>query len=140
VEHRPIILASAELMILESEDRILLQRRTDNGQWAIPGGIMEPGETFEETARRETREEVGLDLGELQFFTLLSGPDFYFKYPNGDEVYNVTAVYIARQFSGTLVSDGESSEFGFYPLDELPGPLVSLNQMVVDRYRQSLGV
>ncbi|RPJ45085.1 MAG: NUDIX domain-containing protein, partial [Chloroflexi bacterium] len=115
IGHRPLILASAEVLVLDNENRLLLQRRADNGLWAIPGGMMEPGETFEETARRETLEEVGLELGELELFTVLSGPDFYYKYPNGDEVYNVTAVYIARSFSGALKMDEESTEIGFYP-------------------------
>jgi 8-oxo-dGTP pyrophosphatase MutT (NUDIX family) len=134
IGHRPLILVSAELLILDGENRLLLQRRADNGLWAIPGGMMEPGETFEETARRETLEEVGLVLGELEWFTVLSGPDFYYQYPNGDEVYNVTAVFIARQFTGALKMDAESLDIGFFPLDQLPAPIIRLNQLVIERF------
>jgi ADP-ribose pyrophosphatase YjhB (NUDIX family) len=134
IGHRPLILASAEVLILDHENRLLLQRRADNGLWAIPGGMMEPGETFEETAHREICEEVGLELGVLELFTVLSGPDFYYQYPNGDEVYNVTVVYIARSFTGALKMDEESTDSGFFPLNRLPIPMIRLNQIVIDRF------
>ncbi len=137
IGRRPLILASAEVLILDAENRLLLHRRADNGLWAIPGGMMEPGETFEETARREAREEVGLELGDLEMFCVLSGPDFYYQYPNGDEVYNVTTVYIARAFTGTLKTDEESLDAGFFALDQLPAPVIRLNQIVIDRFREA---
>lgn len=50
-------------------------RRTDNGAWTIPGGMTEPGETVEETARREVREETGLTVGTMTLFDAFSGPE-----------------------------------------------------------------
>lgn len=57
---RPLILAGAGVIIVDNEGRILLQHRSDNGDWGIPGGSMELGESFEEAARREVLEETGL--------------------------------------------------------------------------------
>ncbi len=48
---RPIILVGAEVLVFDSVGRLLLLRRSDNAQWAIPGGMMEPGETKELLAR-----------------------------------------------------------------------------------------
>lgn len=74
---RPLILVGAEVLVFDRGNRLLLQRRSDSGDWAIPGGMMEPGETLEETARRETREETGLELGQLEFMGVYSGPLIY---------------------------------------------------------------
>jgi 8-oxo-dGTP pyrophosphatase MutT (NUDIX family) len=131
---RPLILPGAEVLLFDSLNRLLLQQRSDTGEWAIPGGMMEPGETFEQTARREVAEETGLIVGELLFLNIYSGKDFYFKYPHGDEVYNVSVAYISRDYSGELKSDTESTALGFFPLDQLPGPLIFLNQAVLDDY------
>ena len=66
---------------------------------------MEPGETLEETARREALEEAGIKIGRLDFLKIYSGPDFYYRYPNGDEVHNVSAVFVCHEFSGELATD-----------------------------------
>ena len=131
---RPLILVGAEVLIFDPQGRLLLQRRSDTGDWAIPGGMMEPGETLEETARREVKEETGLEIGEIELLNIYSGPDFYFKYPHGDEVYNVSAAFITHSYQGQLESDSESTSLAFYSLDALPGPLISLNQVVLDDY------
>ncbi len=82
---------------------------------------MEPGESLEQTARRELLEETGLQAEELQLRNLLSGEDYYFKYPNGDEVYNVIGVYEAINPYGKLVmEDGESLALKYFPLHDLP--------------------
>jgi 8-oxo-dGTP pyrophosphatase MutT (NUDIX family) len=134
----PLILVGAEVLVFDHQNRLLLQRRADTGDWAIPGGMMEPGETLEETARREVKEETGLDLGQLEFLKMYSGQDFYYRYPHGDEVYNVSAAYLTREFSGQLKADSESTELGFYSLDALPGALISLNQRVLDEYLRGI--
>jgi 8-oxo-dGTP pyrophosphatase MutT (NUDIX family) len=131
---RPLILVGAEVLVFDLQERLLLQRRKDTGDWAIPGGMMEPGETLEQTARREVEEETGLILGDLRLLNVYSGPDFYFRYPHGDEVFNVSAAFVCRQFHGELHTDDESTALGFYPLGALPGKLIFLNQAVLDDY------
>lgn len=121
---RPLILPGAVVIMLNYEDEILLQLRGGGG-WGLPGGIMELGESMEETARRETFEETGLSIGELSLVGLFSGKDYYLKVENGDELYSVTAVYMTREVSGELRKDGvETMDLRYFPLDGLPEDLV----------------
>ncbi|MFD1678051.1 NUDIX domain-containing protein [Alicyclobacillus fodiniaquatilis] len=63
---KPMISAYAGAILVNHRRQILLQLRADNHCWGIPGGSMELGESFEETARREVFEETGLILGKLR--------------------------------------------------------------------------
>ena len=136
VGHRPLILPGAEVIVLDRQGRVLLQKRRDNGLWAIPGGYLEPGESFNEAAQREVREETGIEVGSLELLDIFSGKEFYYRYPNGDEVYNVSAAFVARNFQGKIAIDEESLEAGFFDLNGLPGPVIFLNQIVLDRFKQ----
>lgn len=59
IGHRPLLLAGSNVIILDERGDILLQQRL-NGHWGLPGGLLELGESLEETARREVLEETGL--------------------------------------------------------------------------------
>lgn len=126
---RPIILTGVALLVLNEAGELLLQRRTDTGDWGTLGGALELGESFEEAAVRELYEEAGLEttIEDLKFVTVLSGPDMYFKYPNGDEVFNALVVYEITKTVGTPhVNDDEGFEVKYYPLNDL---IENLNPM-----------
>jgi 8-oxo-dGTP pyrophosphatase MutT (NUDIX family) len=111
IGHRPILMVGAAILVVDSDKRLLLMKRSDSGCWGPPGGSTEPGERVETAARREALEETGLQIGEMSLFGVFSGPELYYKYPNGDEVYNVTIVYISHDF-GAL---GANTPFGRTP-------------------------
>lgn len=121
-EKRPLMMPAAGILILNEKNEVLLQQRTDNKKWGLPGGSMELGETFEETARREALEEVNLKVDKLEVFNVYSGEDLHYIYPNGHEVYIATCVYICRNsFTGDIKMDEEETlDAVFYPIDELP--------------------
>lgn len=108
-------------IIIEHKDQILLQHRTDQDVWGIPGGVMEPGETFLETAIRETLEETGLTVEQLQLFGLYSGDKGFTEYQNGDKIFSVQIIFHTYNFTGELLhKTDESHEHRFFPRHDLP--------------------
>jgi NTP pyrophosphohydrolases containing a Zn-finger, probably nucleic-acid-binding len=74
---------------------------------------------IEEAASRELFEEAGLTARSFKFITLLSGKDMYYRYPNGDEIYNVMAIYEAIGVQGNpKVNDNEGLELRYFSLDK----------------------
>ena len=102
IGHRPILMVGAAILVVDEEQHLLLLKRSDSGCWGLPGGATEPGERVESAAKRETLEETGLEVDEMSLFGVFSGPELYYQYPNGDEVYNVTIVYITREWNGKV--------------------------------------
>ena len=108
-------------IILEHDNQILLQHRTDQDVWGIPGGVMEPGETFLEASVRETYEETGLKVEQLALFGIYSGEAGFATYPNGDKVFSVQIIFHSSSFTGHLIQRSEEShEHRFFSRDNLP--------------------
>ncbi len=114
-------MVGATVFALDERERLLLLMRTDNRMWGVPGGALELGETVEEAAHRETREETCLEIGGMTLFGVFSGSELHYKYPNGDETYNVSIVYLTHDLRGTLELDpAEHSGYRYFPLNALP--------------------
>ena len=62
VGHMPIFLNAVAGAVVNDQRQILLQQRTDAGNWSLPGGMMEYGETFVETLKREMKEDAGFEV------------------------------------------------------------------------------
>jgi 8-oxo-dGTP pyrophosphatase MutT (NUDIX family) len=123
VGNRPLILPGAVVLIFNDKDELLLQHRTDGG-WGLPGGIMELGESLEETGRREVKEETGLIIGDLKLEGVFSGSEYFLKVENGDELYSVTAVYSTHGYEGEMkIDESESVDLQFFSLEQLPDGL-----------------
>ena len=137
VGHRPLILVGAVVIILDDKLRILLQQRktTSYGMWGLPGGLMELGESTEDTARREVLEETGLIIGKLNLIDIFSGPENFLKVPNGDEFYSVTVAYYTSEVRGDLViDDSESLGFDFVDVNELPENIVKSHRKMINKF------
>ena len=121
VGNRPLLQCGAGVIVENEKGAILLIKRTDNGCWGYAGGSVELGEKVEDTARRELLEETGLIAEELELFSVFSGKDTHYVYPNGDEVHNIDIVYICRKYHGVIdVDNKEASEACFFDIDNIP--------------------
>nr|WP_255731507.1 NUDIX hydrolase [Solibacillus sp. MA9] len=131
----PILMVGACVLIFNERDELLMQHRIDNDCWGLAGGSMELGETLEEVALREMYEETGLTAHDLALFDIFSGKDFYYQYPHGDVVYNVTTAYICTDYSGDLRCDlEEAKDLQFFRLDALPENISPPDKIVIRKY------
>jgi mutator protein MutT len=103
------IIVTGGAVIRDSENRILLQRRSDYGNWGLPGGGMNAGESIEETMVRETLEETGLEVNQYELYAVYSGPRMKYKYPDGNEVVFVMFVFNAKaDLEGRIAKDNKT--------------------------------
>ncbi len=131
----PLIMVGACVIVIRSDQKILLQLRKDNGCWGLPGGSMEPGESLEQAASRELYEETGLTASGLSLLEVFSGKDMYYQYPHGDEVYNVVAAFVCDTYSGQLMKDeGEVEDIQFFSIDTLPSLISPPDRQVLNYY------
>lgn len=136
VGHRPLLTAGATVLVINNGE-ILLNLRSDTETWGIPGGGLELGESLEETAYRELNEETGLSAEKMTLLTVLSGKDYYFEYPNGDMLYSVISLFLAKNISGDLeITDGESLKLQYFHFDSLPN-LESRAKAIIDWLKEN---
>ncbi len=94
-------------VVIPSERGIVLVRRASDpfeGEWALPGGFVEVGETVEEAATREAAEETGLAIELARLIGVYSAPD---RDPRG---HNVSVAFLARVVGGDLVAASDAAE------------------------------
>lgn len=121
VGHRPIMQVGASVVIVRDDGAMLLQRRSDNGLWGYHGGSVELGEDTRDAAKRELFEETALTAEDLELHGVYSGKDTFYRYPNGDEVFNVDILYICRRWSGEpSPQKGEVEELRWFTPQDLP--------------------
>ena len=107
--------------ILDEDKRILLTRRMDNGQWCLPGGRMESGESAAEACEREVFEETGLNVRVKRLVGVYSHPDQLVIYPDGNKAHIVALHFEAEITSGELGLSNETTDFGYFTLQQIEG-------------------
>ena len=137
IGHRPILMVGAAILVLDEQNRLLMMKRSDSGCWGLPGGATEPGEVVEDAAKRETLEETSIKIGEMSLFGVFSGPELYYKYPNGDEVYNVTIIYVSCDWHGEVKLNDEHTEWRWFASSEIPEDVSPPIRPVIEQFKRS---
>jgi 8-oxo-dGTP pyrophosphatase MutT (NUDIX family) len=103
----------------DASGRLLLVKLRDTGQWATIGGAIEPDESPESAAVRETAEEAGVVVAISALRAVIGGPEFRIRYPNGDQTSYVSTVFDGIVTGGIPRPDGEETvDTGwFHPSD-----------------------
>ena len=135
IGHRPILMVGAAILVVDNQNCLLMLKRSDSGCWGLPGGATEPGEVVESAAKRETLEESGLNVGDMLLFGVFSGPELYYKYPNGDEVYNITIVYLSRDWHGQVALNEEHTEWNWFAANGIPEDISPPIKPVIEQFK-----
>lgn len=124
ISHIPFIQTGSSIIVRNELGQILLQQRSDNGKWGLPGGCQDLGENLKTTAVRELYEETGIKVNEedITLIDTLSGKSRKRMYPNGDIVYNNTSLYLVDVNSKDIHIniDSESIKLEFFDINKLP--------------------
>ncbi|GAB3819357.1 NUDIX domain-containing protein [Kribbella italica] len=99
-------------------DRLLLTRRSDNGEWCMPGGGIDAGERPAEAAQREVLEETGLRVRVTGLLGVYSDPDLVVVYPDGNRVQILGVLFRAEVVEGTAGLSDEVTEVGWFTAAE----------------------
>lgn len=119
---------TADIIIEHDEGIVLILRRNEPRQWAIPGGFCDYGESLEEAAVREAREETGLDVELIEQFHTYSDP------LRDPRQHNITTVYIAHIVGGTLKAQDDAQETGVFSESNLPPQLAFDHNEILKDY------
>ncbi len=118
IGHETLLTVGCGAIIEDNCGRILLQQKIDI--WGIPGGLLEIGETFEETVRREVFEETNLTITRLKLFGIYSGRNGFAQYANGDKVFSVQIIFRVTKYEGTVKHNEECRQIQFIHRNEIP--------------------
>jgi ADP-ribose pyrophosphatase YjhB (NUDIX family) len=114
------LVPSVNVVVVNDTGEILMIRRTDNDNWAVPGGAIDLGESVAQAAVRETREESGIECEITGIVGIYSDPKHVILYTsNGEARQEFSIVLAARPLSGQPTPSSESSEVRWVPVSEV---------------------
>ncbi len=106
---------------------VLIQRKNDPPGWSIPGGFVDYGETLEEAAVREAREETGLAVELIRQFHTYSDPE------RDPRRHTISTVFVARA-AGTPCAGDDAGGIGIFDERNLPHPLAFDHEKILGDY------
>jgi 8-oxo-dGTP pyrophosphatase MutT (NUDIX family) len=141
IGHQELLVPGAQVLLVR-DGTAVFQRRGDSGEWEIPAGSAEPGQSFVDAAIAEVHEEIGIVVrrADLVPFATFSDPvDHRLVYPSGDVVHAFALCLAAHAWSGVPTPDrDEVIEWGSFDVDCPPSPLRLTTRRVLALYREFL--
>ncbi|MFE5582579.1 NUDIX hydrolase [Kitasatospora sp. NPDC056531] len=128
------LVPAASVVVVDDAGRVLLQRRTDNGMWALPGGKMDLGESLGDCGVRETYEETGIRVEITGIVGTYTNPRHVFAYDDGEVRQEFSICLLGRPVGGELRVSDESHEVAWFTPAETDGlPMVpSIRKRLAD--------
>jgi ADP-ribose pyrophosphatase YjhB (NUDIX family) len=116
------LVPSVNVVVTNADGEVLLIRRSDNQNWAVPGGAIDLGESMAQAAVRETKEETGVDCEITGLVGIYTDPKHVILYTSNGEVRQECSIVLtARATGGVPTRSDESSEVRWVPPAELDG-------------------
>jgi ADP-ribose pyrophosphatase YjhB (NUDIX family) len=135
------IVPSVNVVVTNDAGDLLLIRRSDNDNWAVPGGAVDLGESLTQAAVRETREESGIDCEVTGLIGIYTDPKHVLLYTSNGEVrQEFSIVLTARLTGGDLATSSESSEVRWVPASQVSDyPMDRSMRLRIGHYLQGSG-
>jgi 8-oxo-dGTP pyrophosphatase MutT (NUDIX family) len=131
---RLLLLPGVAAIVRDASGRVLFIRRADDGRWGLPAGAVDPGESPVDAIVREVREETGLVVRPTRVAGVFGGAGYRHRYPNGDEVEWVVAVFDCDVLGGVLApQDGEALGFRYFDPEDAPALQLPYPRALFDR-------
>lgn len=128
-----LITPGCDVLVFNDKGDVLVQKRQDDGQWNLPGGMYEPGEEPAQTAIREVYEETGLIVQPRRLVGVYGGETFIHTYPNGDVIAFINIVFVCEIVGGRLQRQSdESLDLCFVAPNKLPEPFLDIHRSLID--------
>ena len=108
------LVPGASAIVADGEGRIVLLRRSDNGRWALPGGVMDIGESIAHAVAREVREETGLQVEPKRVVGIYTDPGHVFAFDDGEVRQQFSICFACRLVGGEIRASGESTDVRFF--------------------------
>jgi ADP-ribose pyrophosphatase YjhB (NUDIX family) len=116
---------SVSAVVFDRRGRLLLQQRSDGGQWGLPGGSVEIGESVHDAVIREVREETGLTVRPKRIIGVYSDPALQVvRYPDGNVWHYVNVCFECVARGGELTTCDETLALAYFTLGRLPKTLL----------------
>lgn len=113
------LVVATSAVVVDAQGRVLLQRRADSGNWALPGGGMEVGESLAGSVIREVKEETGYDVEVTGLVGTYTDPGHVIAYDDGEVRRQFNICYTARIVGGEMRMSHESTAIRFVDPAEL---------------------
>lgn len=110
---------ASALIFDKSGEKILLTRREDNGQWCLPGGALDAGESAEEACIREVYEEIGVHVAIVRLIGVYTSPHQVIVYNDGNRYQVISFSFEAKIIDGEPSLSDEVTEIGYFTSEEI---------------------
>lgn len=121
---------TADVIVAIGGKVVLIKRKNPPYGWAVPGGFIEWGESAEDAAKREIKEEIGIDITDLKQFHCYSDPK------RDPRFHTITVVFTATS-TGNPAAGDDAEEVGLFDADHLPSPLAFDHENILKEYFRS---
>ncbi|MDH6577573.1 NUDIX domain-containing protein [Kitasatospora sp. MAP5-34] len=113
------IVPAVTAFVVNEQDELLLERRSDNGRWGMPGGVQEIGESIADTVTREVLEETGIEVDVVGLVGIYSDPGHVIAFSDGEVRQEFSICFRAHPVGGRIRVSPESFEVRWVPRSEL---------------------